>query len=379
VSSPSVENVAELIAIARAAIAMFDPRRMELPLEALEGRRNVHVLALGKAAEAMAANASARLGRRVKSVTVAGPGQGSHPVPDERSVAAGEALLAAARAARSKHRVLALISGGGSALACVPAPGLSLADKRRATSELLARGASIDEINTARKHLSAIKGGQLAAASAAPVYSLILSDVVSGDLAAVASGPTLGDPTTIADARAVIERYDLDRSLGDRLVETPESVAGEHRCLGDNFDLTVTAIEMSGGRGVDAPLVGDVESVARSLVELGSGRWVGGGEPTMTLPERPGRGGRMTHLALLLARDLAGESFAAVCVGSDGVDGASGAAGAAVDGSTWSKIDGGDGALARADSATALAQAGALLSWGPTGTNLADLVLIDRG
>lgn len=373
----------DLVAVARAAIAAIDPAALtEAALVELGGDRSAHVLALGKAAAPMARGARAALGDRVASVTLAGPEQGSHPVPDERSVAAGEALLAAARGAAPEHQVVALISGGGSAMAAVPAPGITLGEKRAATAALLARGASIDEINIARKHLSAIKGGQLAAASAAPVLSLIISDVVSGDLAAVASGPTLGDASTIDDARAVIERYRLDRSLLDRLVETPASIAGEHRCLADNRSLRDIAASLSGGEVFDEPVTGDVAAVAEQLRALGPGLWIAGGEPTMTLPDDPGRGGRMTHLALLLARDLAGQNAEAVCIGSDGIDGGSGAAGAAIDGSTWSAIESAGldpaRALNRADSATALAAAGALIITGPTGTNVADLILVRR-
>ena len=374
----------DLAPVARAAVAALDPAGLVAgALDDLGGDRPVVVLALGKAAASMAAGARRALGDRIVAETRAGPEQGSHPVPDERSVAAGEALLAAARRAPADHRIVALVSGGGSALAAVPAPGLTLGDKQAATAALLARGASIDEINTVRKHLSAIKGGQLAAAASAPVLSLIISDVVSGDLAAVASGPTLADPTTAADARAVIERYGLDRKLLDHLVETPDRLDEEHRCLADNRRLRDFAADRWPGAQVIAePLAGDVAAVAGHLLSLGPGSWIAGGEPTVTLPDDPGRGGRMTQLALLLARELSGERFAAVCVGSDGIDGASDAAGAAVDGTSWRAIEAAGidpaGALARADSASALDAIGALIRTGPTGTNVADLVLLER-
>jgi hydroxypyruvate reductase len=380
---------ATLEPIAREAVASLDPEaRVAAALADLDADR-VTLLALGKATGPMIAGAERALGDRIIERAVAGLGEGSHPVPDAGSERAGRALLAAATAA-SGDRVVALVSGGGSALAAVPAPGLTLADKQAATRALLAGGAAIDEINAVRKHLSAIKGGQLAAASPVPVTSLILSDVVSGDLAAVASGPTLPDPTTRAEAAAVIARYRLDSRLAEHLIETPKRgrEGDEHRCLADNQALVEAAAAAARRRGlgveiVVGPLTGDVAAVADDLLEWpGTDLLVAGGEPTARLPDSPGHGGRMTHLALLLAQSLAGTGAAALAIGSDGVDGASGASGAAIDGDTWAAIAAagidGEAAIAGFDSATALAAAGALIDWGPTGANYADLILLSR-
>jgi hydroxypyruvate reductase len=181
-------------------------------LRAVEIDTDVVVLAVGKAAARMATGAVSALGARVVSGLVVVPEAdhvpaplvmrvGSHPVANPASERAGRALLDAASRAAAHQTVLALISGGASALAAVPAPGLTLSDKNFAVSAVMASGAPIGDINTVRKHLSAIKGGRLAAASRAPVLSLISSDVVGDDLASIGSGPTVPDPTTNADAR----------------------------------------------------------------------------------------------------------------------------------------------------------------------------------
>ncbi len=176
----------------------------------------VVLLALGKAAAAMADGAEAALGPRVARRVVVVPAgtaagragflEGAHPVPDARSEAAGRALLAAAARTPSDREVLALVSGGGSALAAVPAAGIALADKARAIARLMDAGAPIAELNTVRRHLSAIKGGRLARASPARVTTLVVSDVVGDALHEVASGPTVPDPTGFAAACEVIER-----------------------------------------------------------------------------------------------------------------------------------------------------------------------------
>jgi hydroxypyruvate reductase len=332
---------------------------------------------------------------------------GSHPVPNAASERGGRALLEAVRAAPRGGRVVALISGGASALVAVPAPGLALADKAAACAAVMAAGAPIGELNAVRKHLSAIKGGRLAAASAAPVLTLVCSDVVGDDLATVGSGLTVPDPTTFADARAVIEARcgmgAVPRAVASHLArardETPKAARPGDRAelvagTGLLVDCAVAAARRRGlraevfGRG----LVGDVAEVAdliarraREAAARGAGlALIAGGEPTIALPPKPGLGGRAQHLALMVAKRIRGLSGVAVLVaGSDGVDGATDAAGAVVEPGTWDAIaatgEDPDVALARFAVHRALDDVEALVVTGPTGVNHADLVVIVVG
>ncbi len=382
-------------------------------LAGLDLADSVVLLATGKASVGMAAGAEAALGRRIAGrVVVAPPGHapspgvlvGSHPVPDARSEAAGRALLAAAAAARPDQDVVALISGGGSALSAVPADGLELADKARAIAHLMAAGAPIGDLNAVRRHLSALKGGRLAAASAARVTTLVISDVVGDALHEVASGPTVPDPTGFDDARAVVERWTgwdaLPAAVARRLQtgrQRDEITAPRPRdrallLLGLSALVEAAADEARSDMPVDLVaerLEGPVNAVAellaaRMLASRGA-LIAAGGEPTVTLPAGAGKSGRAHHLALLMARalDAAGAPGDAVLVaGSDGADGASGAAGAVVEHDTWRRIRAAgldpEAHLARCDAAVALAAAGAQIVTGPTGVNHADLVLAFR-
>ncbi len=392
-------------------------------LAGLDLADSIVLLATGKAALGMAAGADAALGGRIaEEVVVAPPGAGgpgrpgareaSHPVPDARSEAAGRALLAAAARARPDQDLVALVSGGGSALTAVPAGDLTLADKAAAVARLMAAGAPIGDLNCVRRHLSALKGGRLALASRARVTTLVVSDVVGDSLAEVASGPTVPDPTRFADACAVIERWIgwdavpppvAHHLQAGRRGLVPEGMtaprAGDRALLLVGLGALVEAAAEEARRTepsvpVDVlpeRLEGPVDEVAEIL----AGRVIGprprsgallvaGGEPTVTLPPRPGRSGRAHHLALLLARMLdgsgaAGARVAILVAGSDGVDGVSDAAGAVVDPATWSRIRAAgldpQAHLAAFDAAAALAAAGAQIATGPTGVNHADLVL----
>ena len=390
------------------------------------GWPEVVLLATGKASLAMAAGAEAALGDRCVARVVVAPRLGdaagrpgyleaAHPVPDARSQAAGRALLDAARAARPDQAVLALISGGGSSLSAVPADGLTLADKAAALALVAASGASIAELNCVRRHLSAIKGGRLALASAAPVTTLVVSDVIGDALREVASGPTVVDTTRFEDACQVVEQrvgWDaLPAAVRQHLEEgragrRPEGLvsprAGDRARLVLGFEaLADAAAQAAAARGLSVvrlpgPIEGEVETAADLVAGwiLDSGArsdggaapgpgWVAvaGAEATVTLPERPGRGGRAQQMALLLARHLRGQpGVTALVAGSDGVDGNSDAAGAVVDGTTWDAIAAAgldpSGHLARCDAAPALAAVGAQIVTGPTGVNHADLVLL---
>jgi hydroxypyruvate reductase len=365
------------------------------------------VWAVGKAAVAMACGAGARRGI---VVTKAGGSDGApagvelyeagHPIPDERSAAATEALLAAADRLGPGEHALLLLSGGTSALVGGPLPGVALSTVQAATRALVAGGAPIGEINTVRRHLGAVLGGRLAVRARGTIEVLALSDVVGDDPAAIGSGPASPDPTTLADALAVAHRRGLPPELVRALHAVPETpkpgdpafARVRYRILASPPSLREAAgrIARAAGFAVDsrADLVeGDVEVVAAEL--LGRARRLGPGELHLAVGEPTvqvrgeGAGGRAQHLALLVARGLAGGELAFAACGSDGTDGPTPVAGAAVDGTTWPNaaargLDP-EAALARADSHALLSVMGQTIFTGPTGTNLTDLLLLARG
>ncbi|HEX9401408.1 MAG TPA: DUF4147 domain-containing protein [Anaeromyxobacter sp.] len=381
----------------------------------------VRLLALGKAGLPMAQAALDVLGARARDplcvvpalVTGDLPGaqvvRGAHPRPDASSAAAGAAILAWAERGAGLP-ALALISGGGSALAVSAAEGIGFEEKVEAVAALMRAGATIGELNALRKHLSRLKGGQLAARLApAPVRVLVLSDVPGDDLSTIASGPFAPDPTTFADAlrfarergaplpAAVTAR--LEAGARGALAETPKPAdarltAVAHRLLAGPVDLARAAAEEARARGfvadVDpAPLTGDVAVVAARLaawarVHAGRGRRLLalGGEPTIAIPKaaRAPDGGRAQHLALLAARDIAGISAAVLAAGSDGRDGPTEQAGAVVDGGTVAAAATAgldlDLALAEARSGPAAVALGAAIPREDTGTHLCDLVVV---
>jgi hydroxypyruvate reductase len=356
-----------LVELFRETVRRLDPAAL-IEAELADAGGSYELVAVGKAAVPMALGAARALGDRLTGGLVVAPEPaelpaglrlmvGAHPVPDARSERAGRALLATAAGCRA-DRLLALVSGGASALAAVPAPGLTLAEKAARVAEVMAAGAPIGAINALRTRLSAIKGGRLAAACPVPVTTLVISDVVGDDLAVVGSGPTICDPPRPGD------RARLVAGVG-RLVDTAAEVAGER-----GLPVAVR----------DRAVTGDVAEVCAAVTgDLGRGLALWGGEPTIALPPDPGVGGRAHQLALLCARAVAGRSDATVLVaGSDGIDGVTGAAGAVVDGATWAAVRAAgvdpERALARCDAGTALAAAGAQLVTGRTGVNHADLI-----
>jgi glycerate 2-kinase len=372
------------------------------------------VIACGKAATGMAAEAVRHHGDRCEGIVVfpegpdseavAAPGlrrfPASHPYPDERSVRAARSALDLAAGLGPTDLLLVLLSGGGSSLMCLPTTGVTLAEKQALTRQLLASGAAIGEINCVRKHLSGIKGGRLALASAAPVYALAISDVPGDDPGTIASGPTLGDRSTLADARAVLVRRGIEPgpaiqcALADPANETPKpgDLAGRSRLriVASGMTALQAAAAWCRERGVETLLLGDrLQGEARALghaharqaVELAeAGRAVcllSGGETTVKVGSHPGRGGRNTEYALALALALDRHpGIWALAADSDGIDGIGGHAGALVEPGT---LDRGIGAgldaeecLRRNDSATFFERAGNLLAEGPTGTNVND-------
>ena len=345
---------------------------------------------------------------------VDGPGpfrwiRGSHPVPDDRSGRAGEEALALAAALPASDAWHVLLSGGASALMAAPAPGLSLDDKRHVTRRLLAADAVIDEINCVRKHLSAIKGGQLAAATRARVTTLALSDVVGDDPAVIGSGPTVPDPTTFADALRIVDRCApraayparamarLEAGARGELPETPKPghpafTRSAYRIVGSRIDAGRGAVDAARARGYETvavadPVVGEARAAASGWAAAIAAHAVPGrarlcvvstGESTVLVKGR-GRGGRNQEFALALAPALAtlGRPIVVVSAGTDGVDGPTDAAGAVADSTTIAR------AAARGldpmqyleanDSWSFFDALGDLVHTGPTGTNVGDL------
>ncbi|GAB4260973.1 MAG: glycerate kinase [Deferrisomatales bacterium] len=431
----------------RAAVAAADPRRAVeahvrleddvLRVDGVEGEVGIPlprpgegrilVIGAGKGSAPMAQALEALLGDRIAGGLVCvkdGHGvalerievrEASHPVPDARGLRAAEAILELVGGAGPTDVVLSVLSGGGSALLTLPAPGVSLDDLQRLTDLLLSCGATIGEINTLRKHLSRVKGGRLAvAAQPARVVNLVLSDVVGDRLEVIASGPFTADPTTFAQARDILGRY----GLWDRV---PEGVRAtlEAGCRGELEETpkpgdaalgrVVHAIVGSNRRSLDAaahrarelgfrPLVlssriqGEAREVARVLAAVAvEARVTGapaqpplavlaGGETTVTL-RGGGLGGRNQELALALAVELAGwPRIAGLSGGTDGTDGPTDAAGAVVTGETVGRArDAGlspEEYLERNDSYRFFDPLGDLIRTGPTRTNVMDVQVL---
>lgn len=367
---------------------------------------------LGLAADRLAGIAVTRHGyarpTRILPVIEAG-----HPVPDQASVDSATRALAFADAARKGDLVLVLMSGGASANWIAPAPGLALAEKQAITRALLKSGAAIGEMNTVRKHLSRIKGGRLTAhAHPARVVTLAISDVPGDDPAVIGSGPTVPDPTTLADARAIVARRGLDlppaavRALDDPANESPKP--GDPIFAGSEFQLVARpadafrAVERKiASAGWEPVFLGDrVEGEARDVAAAhaqlardlqAQGRRaviLSGGELTVTLKGR-GRGGPNQEYALALAAALAGApGIAALAGDTDGTDGGAGSAddpaGALIDETTLTRAQnrGLDPAafLADNDSTGFFGRLGDLLTPGPTATNINDFraIVVDR-
>lgn len=429
--------------ILRAAIAAADPRaavRRALRVDgdalavgapgdgeriALGGVDRVWLIGAGKAAVGMALGARDVLGERIAGGTVTTrdgyggevPGidtwEAAHPVPDTRGLAGAAEALACARAAGARDLVLCLLSGGASALWPAPVAGVSLTDLRAMTEALLRAGATIREINAVRKHLSRIGGGWLAReAYPARVVALVVSDVVGSPLDVIASGPTVPDPTTFADALGVLSAYEitappavlrhLRAGAAGEAPETPKPGGAEF----DRVSAHVVAANADALRGASAEaarlgcralvladdLEGEAREVARGIAREALERQGAlrpgsaplalllGGETTVTVRGR-GTGGRNQELALALALELEGRAgIVAATLGTDGTDGATSAAGGVIDGETVARgaAAGRDARdhLARNDSHPYLRATGDLLVTGPTGTNVCDVVVI---
>ena len=401
---------------------------------ALDRFRRVFVVGFGKAAAPMGHAAAEILSDRLTAgvlVTKIGHRgslgdlpheiallEAAHPVPDAAGVAAAQRIADLARQATAGDLILCLISGGGSALLTLPADGLALSDLQATTAALLRCGATIDEINTLRKHLSQVAGGQLARLAApATLLSLVLSDVVGSPLDVIASGPTVPDRSCWADAWRVVERYRLQATLPAEVIgrlqaglagqipDTPKAgdpaFASTHTLvIGDNAIAAQAAQERAIEQGFNAQILttfleGEAREMAKVAVALGRevvahGRPIAapaclilGGETTVTLRGH-GVGGRNQELALaaavLLDRLPEREQIIVVSLATDGTDGPTGSAGGLIDGRTASRgrAIGLDAAshLADNNSAPYLEAVGDLLVTGPTHTNVNDLVFV---
>jgi len=332
--------------------------------------------------------------------------ESSHPVPDANGEKAARRLLETVRGLRAEDLVIALISGGASALLPLPAPGLTLADKQAVNRALLASGANISEMNTVRKHLSAIKGGRLAAAAApAPVLTLAISDVPGDDPAVIGSGPTVADPSTYADSRAIVSRYGITPSpavaarLNQDADETPKPGSlphAEYRLIAAPMMALRAAAAAARRQGVTPLILGDAlegESREMGVVMAGIARSIrthgeplatpalllSGGETTVTIGQGPaGRGGRNTEFLLALAVALGGAPGTwAIAGDTDGIDGTDDAAGAVITPDTLdrARTAGFDAraVLAGHDSHTLFDAIGDLVRTGPTLTNVNDI------
>ncbi|GIV76755.1 glycerate kinase [Litorilinea aerophila] len=394
----------------------------------LDRYRHIYVIGAGKAGAPMAQAVEAVLGDRLTGGLVvvktghAGPThtvelvEASHPRPDEAGVEAGRRILELAQSAGEEDLVIALLSGGGSALLVAPAEGLTLADIQAMTDALLACGATINEINCLRKHCSAVKGGQLArAVYPATLVTLALSDVVGSPLDVIASGPTVPDSSTWADAWAIVERYELaqklprpilarlEAGLAGQIPDTPKpGDAVFERCqtvvVADNRTAALAARAQAQALGFHTLLLstfveGEAAQVARVVAALGkeiraSGEPVQppaclilGGETTVTLGPEPGQGGRNQELALAAAVALAGtQGITVVSLATDGTDGPTDSAGGLADGATVARgraagLDA-EAHLRRHDAYPFLAATDDLLRSGPTQTNVNDLIFV---
>lgn len=407
-----------------AALGAADPARCvpgQLP-PAPKGR--TVVVGAGKAAAKMAQAVEDHWPGSLQGLVVTRYGHGApcrrievveaaHPVPDAAGQQAAARILEMVQGLSADDLVLCLISGGGSALLALPAPGLTIDDKRAVNRALLKSGANIAEMNCVRKHLSAIKGGRLAVAAApANIVSLLISDVPGDDPAVIASGPTVADPTTFADAVAVLAKYDIAEPasvlahLRAARDETPKPgdlrlARADTRIISRPQDALEAAAAAARYAGVTPVILGDsIEGEARdvALVHAGIARQVrrhgqptqapavllSGGETTVTVRGK-GRGGRNAEFLLALAVALDGEpGIHAVACDTDGIDGTEDNAGAVLHSDSLVRASalGLDPrrALADNDGYGFFAALGDLIITGPTRTNVNDFraILIER-
>ncbi len=369
-------NQRELLrSLFQAAVDAADPAKLVPRHLPPRPRGRTIVVGAGKASAAMARALEQSWDGPLEGLVVTRYGHGvpcqrieiveaAHPVPDAKGAGAAARVLELVKGLTSDDLVIALISGGASALLVAPADGLTLADKQAVTKQLLASGADITEMNCLRKHLSAIKGGRLAAAAApARVVSLLISDVPGDDPGVIGSGPTVPDPTSFADARAILARYGLQlppavQAHMDRAAdESPKP--GDPRMARNEAIMIATpqlsleaAAKVAKAAGIAPVILGDsIEGESREVARVMAGMvrqvkrygqpaarpcaLISGGETTVTVRGK-GRGGRNVEFLLALAVALRGlDGVHAVAGDTDGVDGQEEIAGAFIDPTTW--------------------------------------------
>jgi hydroxypyruvate reductase len=405
----------------QAAIDRADPAealRAQLassPLSDLPDGGRDFILAVGKAAVPMMRAALEEIPDPAQALIITNPENktdipgatvlcGSHPVPDEASLAAGQAVIEMARSMSQNDRLIALISGGGSALMIAPAPGLSLSDKAEVNTLLLASGLEINDMNLIRQQLSELKGGGLLRhAAPARVQAYILSDVIGDDLRAIASGPTVAPIGTRDDAREMMQRAGLWAQAPDSvrtLLSTPQHEESTpppatNTLIGSNRHSLKAMMAKAADEGWTAKLIthrliGDVQDAAdivlRAAQTAPTGKPIAlvfGGETTVQI-RGTGLGGRNQELALRVAQraaEIPGD-WVFLSGGTDGRDGPTEAAGGMVTPETWSRIQAAGldpvALLDNNDSNAALAAADALVMTGGTGTNVADVQIFLR-
>lgn len=401
----------------QAAVAAADPARILPPHLPAPPRGRTLVVGGGKAAASMAAAVEAHwpAGAPLSGVVVTRYRhdlptrrievvEAGHPLPDQRGEAAALRMLEAASHLGEDDLLLALISGGGSSLLAAPLAGVSLEELRRVSQALLHAGAGIHQINTVRKHLTRLSGGRLAlAAQPAPGLALIISDVVGDDPAVIGSGPCAPDPTTCADALAQLARFGISLPPGvrrhleacsaDPAIDTPKP---GHRCferienriVARAHDSLKAAVEFFEQRGISAILLsdrvsGDAQAAARTHAGLARASrtqqplaLISGGETTVTLEPRHGRGGRNSEYLLALALAMRGTPAWALASDTDGIDGSEDNAGALLTPDTLARAGKlgvkAEACLAAHDSHGFFAALGDLVVTGPTRTNVND-------
>jgi len=393
----------------RAAVAAADPLRILAPHLPPPPRGRTFVAAAGKAAASMALAVERHFKGDLDGIAITRYGHGlptdrirvveaGHPVPDEAGEAAAREILEGARKLQSDDLLLALLSGGGSSLLSLPAADIPMDELKAVTRELLRSGAAIQEMNTVRKHLSAIHGGRLAAACKAPVVALIISDVTGDDPTHIASGPCAPDPTTYADALEILARYrvtppgSVKKRLERGADETPKPgdpvfARVENKVIATAHGSLEAAAAVFRANGIEPVIFGDtltgeaseVAKVFASLVneirKYGK-PWkppvalISGGECTVTIRGEAGRGGRCCEFLLSLGVETGGAW--AIAADTDGIDGSEDNAGAVLSPASMKRGRDARALLAKHDSYGFFSALGDLVTTGPTRTNVND-------
>ena len=333
---------------------------------------------------------------------------GDHPLPTKRNVCAATELIEIVDAADEETLVFSVVTGGASSLLTVPSGELTVGELRDITEQLLSAGASIQDINTVRKHLSNIKGGRLASsARPATVAGVVLSDVVGNDLSSIGSGPTVGDDSTFDDAVDVVEQYDialpptvrehLDQGVNGVVDETPSSGSSAfdrvmNHLICSNRDALTAARTTAHEHGYDPAIltsrirgeareVGTVVAALAEEVAAGAGIvsspavLLAGGECTVTVTDEPGKGGPNQEFVLSAGLGLQEEAVVAA-IDTDGEDGSSEYAGAILESGAIEETERASAHLGSNDAGSYLEAAGATILTGPTGTNVNDIIVV---